>query len=72
MIDCDLQHPPEKLVEMYRLWEQGVEVVEGVKTDRGGVAGSPRGREDVLPPYQRGDAHRHDARLGLRCSTARP
>lgn len=35
VIDCDLQHPPEKLVEMYRLWEQGVEVVEGVKMDRG-------------------------------------
>ena len=35
VIDCDLQHPPEKLVEMYRLWEQGVELVEGVKTDRG-------------------------------------
>lgn len=35
VIDCDLQHPPEKLVEMYRLWEQGYEVVEGVKTDRG-------------------------------------
>lgn len=35
VIDCDLQHPPEKLVEMYRLWEQGVEVVEGVKSDRG-------------------------------------
>lgn len=35
VIDCDLQHPPEKLVEMYRLWEQGIEVVEGVKTDRG-------------------------------------
>ena len=35
VMDCDLQHPPEKLVEMYRLWEQGVEVVEGVKTDRG-------------------------------------
>ena len=35
VIDCDLQHPPEKLVEMYRLWEQGVEVVKGVKTDRG-------------------------------------
>ena len=34
-IDCDLQHPPEKLVEMYRLWEQGVEVIEGVKSDRG-------------------------------------
>ena len=21
MIDCDLQHPPEKIVEMYRLWQ---------------------------------------------------
>ena len=35
VIDCDLQHPPEQLVEMYRLWEQGFEVVEGVKSDRG-------------------------------------
>ena len=35
VIDCDLQHPPEKIVEMYRLWEQGYEVVEGVKEDRG-------------------------------------
>ena len=35
VIDCDLQHPPEKIVEMYRLWEQGFEVVEGVKSDRG-------------------------------------
>lgn len=35
VIDCDLQHPPEKLIEMYRLWEQGVEVIEGVKSDRG-------------------------------------
>ena len=34
-IDCDLQHPPEKLVEMYRLWQQGYEVIEGVKSDRG-------------------------------------
>ena len=35
LIDCDLQHPPEKIVEMYRLWENGAEVVEAVKTDRG-------------------------------------
>lgn len=35
VIDCDLQHPPETLVEMYRLWEQGYEVIEGVKSDRG-------------------------------------
>lgn len=35
VIDCDMQHPPEKLVEMYRLWEQGYQVIEGVKDDRG-------------------------------------
>ena len=35
VMDCDLQHPPEVLVEMYRLWEQGYEVVEGVKRTRG-------------------------------------
>ena len=34
-IDCDLQHPPEKIAEMYRLWELGYEVVEGIKSDRG-------------------------------------
>ena len=34
-IDCDLQHPPEKIVEMYRLYGEGYEVVEGVKSDRG-------------------------------------
>ena len=35
VMDCDLQHPPEVLVSMYRLWEQGYEVVEGVKRSRG-------------------------------------
>ena len=35
VIDCDLQHPPEKLVEMYQLWEQGYEVIEGRKSSRG-------------------------------------
>ena len=35
VIDCDLQHPPEKIVEMYRLWEQGYEIVEGIKKERG-------------------------------------
>ncbi|MBR3932796.1 MAG: glycosyltransferase family 2 protein [Clostridia bacterium] len=35
VIDCDLQHPPEKIVEMYRLWEQGFEIVEGIKSSRG-------------------------------------
>lgn len=39
VIDCDLQHPPEKLTEMYALWRQGWEVVNGVKTDRGRESG---------------------------------
>ena len=42
VIDCDLQHPPEKIVEMYRLWEQGYEVVEGIKEDRGEESGMHR------------------------------
>lgn len=35
VIDCDLQHPPAAIVEMYRLWQDGYEVIEGVKSDRG-------------------------------------
>ena len=35
VIDCDLQHPPEKIVEMYRLWQEGFEIVEGIKSTRG-------------------------------------
>ncbi|MBR4965219.1 MAG: glycosyltransferase family 2 protein [Lachnospiraceae bacterium] len=35
VIDCDLQHPPATLVEMYKLWEEGYEVVEGIKSSRG-------------------------------------
>ena len=35
VMDCDLQHPPEKVVDMYRLWQQGAQVVEGVKVSRG-------------------------------------
>ncbi len=39
VMDCDLQHPPEKLPEMYALWQQGFEMVEGVKRDRGEESG---------------------------------
>lgn len=35
VIDSDLQHPPKKIVQMYRLWEQGYEIVEGIKKSRG-------------------------------------
>ena len=45
IIDCDLQHPPQKIVEMYRLWEQGYEVVEGVKADRGKESALLHGRD---------------------------
>lgn len=35
VMDCDLQHPPEVLPKMYRLWEEGYEIVEGIKAHRG-------------------------------------
>ncbi|MCD7918957.1 MAG: glycosyltransferase family 2 protein [Clostridiales bacterium] len=35
VLDCDLQHPPEKIPEMYSLWLDGYEIVEGVKSSRG-------------------------------------
>ena len=35
VMDCDLQHPPKTIVEMYRKWEQGFEIVEGIKNGRG-------------------------------------
>lgn len=35
LIDGDLQHPPALIPEMLELWDQGYEVVEGQKSDRG-------------------------------------
>lgn len=35
VIDCDLQHPPEKILEMYELWKAGYEIIEGRKSSRG-------------------------------------
>lgn len=35
IMDCDLQHPPRLIPEMYRLWQEGYEVVEGIKASRG-------------------------------------
>lgn len=42
VMDCDLQHPPEVLVEMYRLWDKGFEIVEGIKKSRGKESGAHR------------------------------
>lgn len=35
VIDCDLQHPPELIPQMYQLWQGGAEVVEAKKRSRG-------------------------------------
>lgn len=36
VMDCDLQHPPQTIVEMYNIWKNNdIDVVEGVKADRG-------------------------------------
>ena len=35
VMDVDLQHPPSKIPEMLEKWEQGNEIVEGIKVSRG-------------------------------------
>ncbi len=35
VMDCDLQHPPEVIPRMWKLWQEGAEVVEGIKSNRG-------------------------------------
>lgn len=35
VMDCDLQHPPKTIVEMYCMWENGFDIVEGIKSNRG-------------------------------------
>ena len=35
VMDCDLQHPPKTIVEMYHMWENGYDIVEGIKNSRG-------------------------------------
>ena len=35
VMDCDLQHPPEVIPQMWKLWQDGAEIVEGIKSKRG-------------------------------------
>lgn len=35
VMDCDLQHPPKVIPEMYKKWLGGAEIVEGRKASRG-------------------------------------
>ncbi len=39
IIDADLQDPPELIAEMIRIWEQGYDVVYGVRESREGESG---------------------------------
>lgn len=44
IIDCDLQHPPETIIEMYKLWQTGdVDIVEAKKRTRGKESTTHRG-----------------------------
>ncbi len=35
VMDCDLQHPPQIIPEMWEKWQEGAEIVEGIKKSRG-------------------------------------
>ena len=35
VMDCDLQHPPAVIPQMWKLWQEGAQVVEGGKSSRG-------------------------------------
>ena len=35
VMDCDLQHPPEVIPQMWKLWQEGAQIVEGKKSSRG-------------------------------------
>lgn len=35
VMDCDLQHPPAVIPEMWEKWKNGAQVVEGIKSSRG-------------------------------------
>ena len=49
VMDCDLQHPPQVIPKMYELWQQGYEVVEGIKISRGRESLAGRGSGPALP-----------------------
>lgn len=42
VMDCDMQHPPQVLPQMFALWQGGYQVVEGLKRSRGEESGLSR------------------------------
>lgn len=35
VMDCDLQHPPQVILKMWEMWQDGAQIVEGIKSGRG-------------------------------------
>lgn len=35
VMDCDLQHPPQVILKMWEMWQDGAQIVEGIKSKRG-------------------------------------
>lgn len=48
VMDCDLQHPPQVLPEMFRKWQEGYEVIEGVKHTRGKESAAHRASAGIF------------------------
>lgn len=34
IMDCDMQHPPEIIPQMYKEWKKGADIVDGIKEER--------------------------------------
>ena len=65
VMDCDLQHPPETLIEMYHLWEEGYEVIEGVKHSRGKESALHRASAGLASDFKLLDRKAVDALLAM-------
>ena len=63
VMDCDLQHPPEVIPQMWEKWQQGAEIVEGIKSDRG--------RESLGYKLSAGLFYKIMSKLILNCWTER-
>ncbi len=49
IMDCDMQHPPETLIEMYKIWQNNdVDVVEAKKRSRGKESAAYKGMSKLF------------------------
>ncbi len=52
LIDSDLQDPPAMIPEMYRLWQQGYQLVYGVRSKRNEETALRTDQLAVLPRHE--------------------